>query len=285
MGHGTWGMGHGTWGKGAERGVLRSELRYDRRAMDGPRGSLSRRCFLTLSTLAGGAALSARWFETLLAASGEPGPALDSLQGPGVRIIRTGCPAHNCGGRCLLRVHVRDGVIVRIDTDDRGTDTPESPQLRACVRGRAYRRRQYQGDRLTAPLKRSGPRGSGAFQPISWDEAIETVSRALARVKQQYGNSAMFVPYGTGSFSQINGRQAAQRLLNLFGGSLGHYNNYSWAAMAAATHTVYGTTVTGNDRRDWQHAQYILMWGWNPSEMRDGTNTEYWLRQARERGA
>lgn len=253
--------------------------------MDGPGGSLSRRCFLTLSTLAGGAVLSSRWLDTLLAASAQPDPFVSPLQDPGVRIIRTGCPSHNCGGRCLLRVHVRDGVIVRIDTDDRETDTPESPQLRACVRGRAYRRRQYQPDRLTTPLKRTGPRGSGSFQRISWDEAIDTVARALARVKQAYGNSAMFVPYGTGSFSQINGRQAAQRLLNLYGGSLGHYNNYSWAAMAAATNTVYGTTVTGGDRRDWQHAQYILMWGWNPSEMRDGTNTEYFLRQARERGA
>lgn len=252
--------------------------------MEGAGGSLSRRCFLALGTLAGGAALSPRWLETLLSASGLPGNVLSPTQAPGVRVIRTGCPSHNCGGRCLLRVHVRDGVIIRIDTDDRPADTPDTPQLRACLRGRAYRRRQYQADRLLAPLKRTGPRGSGSFQRITWDEAIETVSRELARVKRTHGNSAMFVPYGTGSFNQINGRQAAQRLLNLYGGSLGHYNNYSWAAMAAATRSVYGTVVTGNDRRDWPNAKYILMWGWNPSEMRDGTNTEYYLRQARERG-
>jgi anaerobic dimethyl sulfoxide reductase subunit A len=54
------------------------------------------------------------------------------------RMIRTGCPSHNCGGRCLLQVFVRDGVIVRIETDDRPGDTVADPQLRACVRGRAY---------------------------------------------------------------------------------------------------------------------------------------------------
>ena len=55
--------------------------------------------------------------------------------------------------------------------------------------------------------------------------------------------------------------------------------------MAAATPTVYGTNITGNQRQDWLNAKYILMWGWNPAEMRDGTNTEFFLRRARERGA
>ena len=108
----------------------------------------------------------------------------------------------------------------------------------------------------------------------------------LKRVKAAYGNAAIFVPYGTGSYSQINGRQTAQRLMNLFGGSLGYYNNYSWACMAAATPTVYGTNVTGNQRQDWVNARYILMWGWNPSEMRDGTNTRVLPAPgAREKGA
>ena len=56
--------------------------------------------------------------------------------------------------------------------------------------------------------------------------------------------------------------------------------------MATATETVYGTNVTGNQRQDWVNAKYILMWGWNPSEMRDGTNTEYLPPQAaRDSGA
>ncbi len=134
-------------------------------------------------------------------------------------------------------------------------------------------------------MKRVGRRGEGKFEPISWTEALDKVAAELQRVKKAYGNSAIYVPYGTGSYSQTNGRQVAQRLLNLFGGSLGSYNNYSWAAMAKATETVYGTTVTGNQRQDWLNAKYILMWGWNPSEIRDGTNTEFFLRKARENGA
>jgi len=198
--------------------------------------------------------------------------------------VRVGCPAHNCGGRCLLIAHVRDGIITRLDTDDR-PDEIAAPQLRACVRGRAYLQRQYHPDRLMYPLKRIGPRGSGQFARISWDEALETVAAQITRVKNTYGNSALFVPYGTGSYNQLNGSHTARRLFNLFGGCLGIYNSYSWAAINVATPTVYGTLQTGNQRQDWLNAKYILMWGWNPAEMRDGTNSDYFIKLARERGA
>ncbi|MCU0244380.1 MAG: molybdopterin-dependent oxidoreductase [Acidobacteria bacterium] len=207
-------------------------------------------------------------------------------------MVRAGCPSHNCGGRCLLKVYVRDGVIVRIETDDRPGDTLADPQLRACVRGRAYRKRQYHSDRLMFPLKRVGKRGEGKFARVSWDEALDRVAAEFARIKKSYGNQAFYVPYGTGSYNQINGRQTAQRLMNLYGGlmnlyggSLGFYNSYSWAAISAATPTVYGTSVTGNQRQDWLNSKYILMWSWNPAEMRDGTNSEYFVRKAREKGA
>lgn len=199
-------------------------------------------------------------------------------------MIRTGCPSHNCGGRCLLRVYLKDGVITRIDGDDR-PDMIEAPQLRPCPRGRAYRRRQYHPDRLRYPLRRTGRRGEGKFERISWDEALDLVASELSRVKEKYGNSALFVPYGTGSYNQINGRQTATRLLHLFGGCLGFYNSYSWACITPATLTVYGTTTTGNQRQDWLNSRYILMWSWNPAEMRDGTNSEYFVKLARERGA
>ena len=247
--------------------------------------SVDRRCFLKWSATAGAWVLSGPLLRELGWPSDLLEAASDQAATSGTRIIRAGCPSHNCGGRCLLTLHVRDGVIVRIGTDDRPTDTLEAPQLRACARGRAYRRRQYHPDRLLHPLKRIGARGEGRFERTTWDEALDRMAAGLTRIKAAYGNAALFVPYGTGSFSQTNGRQTAQRLLNLFGGSLGHYNNYSWACMAAATETVYGTNVTGNQRQDWVNAKYILMWGWNPSEMRDGTNTEYFLRAARNRGA
>ncbi|MCI0476233.1 MAG: molybdopterin-dependent oxidoreductase, partial [Anaerolineales bacterium] len=180
--------------------------------------------------------------------------------------------------------HVRDGKIVRLETDDR-PDTVSAPQLRACARGRSYLRRQYHPDRLTTPLKRVGKRGEGKFREISWEEALDEVANQMRRVKSAYGSSALFVPYGTGSYNQLNGSHVARRLLNLFGGSLGFYNSYSWAAINAATPTVYGTLVTGNQRQDWLNAKYIIMWGWNPAEMRDGTNSDYFIKLAREAGA
>jgi len=200
-------------------------------------------------------------------------------------MFRTGCPAHNCGGRCLLQVWVKDNAIVRIDGDDRPDDSPDHPQLRACLRGRAYRWRQGHKDRLLYPLKRTGPRGEASFTRISWDEALELFASELVRIRGTYGNNALFVPYGTGSYNQTNGRWTAERLLNLFGGCLGYYNSYSWACISAATPTVYGTAITGNDRRDWINSKLILMWSWNPAEMRDGTNSEFYLKKAREHGA
>jgi len=198
--------------------------------------------------------------------------------------IRVGCPAHNCGGRCLLIAQVENGRITHLDTDDR-PDSLATPQLRACVRGRAYLRRQYHPDRLQYPLKRVGERGEGQFVRCTWEEALETVAGQLQRVKAKYGNEALFVPYGTGSYNQLNGSHTARRLMNLFGGCLGIYNSYSWGAINIATPTVYGTLVTGNQRQDWLNSRYIIMWGWNPAEMRDGTNSDYFVKLARENGA
>lgn len=201
------------------------------------------------------------------------------------KIIRTGCPAHNCGGRCLLKVHVKDGIITRIETDDRPGDDISDPQLRACLRGRSYRKRQYHPGRLKYPLKRTGKRGEGKFERITWDEAYEIMYNEISRVIKQYGNSAIFIPYGTGSYTNLNGRWPAVRLMNLLGGSLGYYNSYSWACTNIATPYVYGTLNTGNQRQDWLNSKYIIMWGWNPAEMKDGTNSEYFIRRARENGA
>ena len=98
--------------------------------------------------------------------------------------IRVGCPSHNCGGRCLLIAHVSNGRITRLDADDR-PDSVAAPQLRACVRGRSYVRRQYHRDRLTQPLKRVGRRGEGEFHPISWEEALNTLASQMERVKRE----------------------------------------------------------------------------------------------------
>jgi anaerobic dimethyl sulfoxide reductase subunit A len=180
---------------------------------------------------------------------------------------------------------VEDGRIVRLEADDRPSDDLSSPRLVACARGRAYLERQYHPDRLTQPLRRVGRRGEGRFERISWDDALDLAAGEIRRVRETYGNGALFVPYGTGAYSNTNGSHLARRLFNLYGGCLGIESSYSWACTNAATPTVYGTLVTGNERQDWINAKTILMWGWNPAEMIDGTNTAWFVKQARERGA
>ncbi len=245
---------------------------------------MERRNFLKWGAmLSGGAVLSGTFIGKLMTAKEvkEMVKTFDSVE----RMVRVGCPSHNCGGRCLLKVFVKDGVITKIETDDRPTDNPDDPQLRACLRGRGYRHRQNHTDRLKYPMKRIGKRGEGKFERISWDEATDLMAENLIRIKEKYSNEALYIPYGTGSYSQINGKWPADRLMSLFGGALGYYNSYSWACINRATPTVYGTRVTGNQRQDWLNTKYILMWGWNPSETRDGTNSEYYLQKAKENGA
>ncbi len=199
--------------------------------------------------------------------------------------IRVGCPAHNCGGRCLLVATMKDGTLHRLEPDDRESDTIADPQLRPCARGLAYRRRQYHPERLKFPMRRVGKRGEGKFERISWNTALDWFASELKRVKAKYGPSALYVPFGSLSSNQLSGRQTAKRLLNLMGGSLNFYNSYSWGCLNVATPTVYGTNITGNQRQDWVNSKFILMWGWNPAEIRDGTNSEFFIKKAREAGA
>jgi anaerobic dimethyl sulfoxide reductase subunit A len=238
---------------------------------------LTRRSFLKWSAALGGtAALSGglkfglKAVEKATAASSETA-------------IATGC-SHNCGGRCQLITHVQDGVIVRISSDP-SADAPDDPALRGCMRGHAYRRRVYYPTRLQYPLKRTGKRGEGKFEQISWDEATSLAATQIQNIINKYGNAAIFLLYGSAAGSQTLGRGTAARLLNLIGGFVDYYNNYSWAAIQKATPYIYGTQTCGATRNDWLQSKYILMWSWNPAEMIDGTNTMWYVKQARLNGA
>jgi anaerobic dimethyl sulfoxide reductase subunit A len=243
--------------------------------------TINRRGFFKWSAIAGGSFLAADTFGSFFTQR----DSKENIIQKDTKIIRTGCPGHNCGGRCLLKVHVIDGIITRIETDDRPGDNISEPQLRACIRGRSYRKRQYHPDRLKYPLRRTGRRGEGRFERISWDEAYELMFTKITAVKEKYGNSAIYIPYGTGSYTNTNGRWTAARLMNIIGGCLGYYNSYSWACTNIATPYTYGTLITGNQRQDWMNSKYIILWGWNPAEMKDGTNSDYLIRMARENGA
>ncbi len=194
--------------------------------------------------------------------------------------VLTSCP-HDCGGRCVLTLHVKDGVITRIESD-----TGEEPQLRACARGRAYRQRVYAPDRLKYPMKRVGARGEGRFERISWDEALNTVAAELQRVKKQHGNDALFyVPYSGNTGTFLHSQLAVNRLLTMFGGFTPVWGSASFWGNLFASNVTYGTLTTGNTRDDLLNSRLIIMWGWNPAVSIQSTNTSWYLARAKEAGA
>ena len=132
-------------------------------------------------------------------------------ENPENKTVITSCP-HDCGGRCVLKVHVKDGVITGIETDE-----GEEPQLRACARGRAYRQRVYSEDRLKYPMRRVGKRGEGDFERISWDEAFAEVAGELQRVKDTYGNpSILYIAYSGNTGTFLHSQLGVYRLLTMF---------------------------------------------------------------------
>ncbi|MFC1974644.1 molybdopterin-dependent oxidoreductase [Chloroflexota bacterium] len=195
------------------------------------------------------------------------------------KIICTTCASH-CGGTCVLRVHVKDGVITRIESDD-----GEEPQLRACARGRAYRQRVYDPDRLKFPMKRVGSRGEGKFERISWEEALDTVAKELIRVRDTHGPASTVLAVGAGDINQIhNSRRHFHKVLCYLGGYTKLWGVWSYQGGIFSTTSTYGTWRTSNSRDDLLNSRFIILWGWNPANTICGTNTSWYLAQAREVG-
>jgi anaerobic dimethyl sulfoxide reductase subunit A len=191
--------------------------------------------------------------------------------------------SYNCGGRCPLTAHVRDGRIVRLDSDRR-PETEAMPQLRACLKGRANHRRLYHPDRLLHPLLRTGPRGAGEFRRATWDEALDVIAGRLRSVLDQFGPEAVYIHYATGDQGAISGRACARRLMNLLGGYLDYYNSYSSACLSyVAPFIIGGKDTSGYDTLP--HSRLIVLNGFNPAETVFETNSCLWLARAREAGA
>jgi len=194
---------------------------------------------------------------------------------------------HNCGGRCLNKVLVKDGVVIRQKTDDTHGDSPDFPQQRGCARGRAQRQQVFAVDRLRYPMKRKNwapgggkkdLRGKDEWVRISWDEALEIVASETKRVKEKYGSRSILL----GGGSEIG------RTLSLYGGSTGHWGTTSWGSWRygpAKFGMAEGFTDTSiNDRIDLRNSQLIVIWGGNPAASAQGAPTWYYL-QAKKAGA
>ncbi len=200
------------------------------------------------------------------------------------KIIPTTC-VNNCGGKCVLLAHVKDGVIVHLTTDNTSDDASLiSPQLRACAKGRAYLKRVYHPERLRWPLKRVGERGEAKFVRISWEEALDTVAREMQRVKDTYGDAAILDLSRSGAFGGKLHQLTVDRFLNQFGCRTVLFGSYSCETTDIITEHMCGTCLTGNDRADLLNSNLIILWGFSPAEGVRGTNTSWFVARAREQG-
>ena len=205
---------------------------------------------------------------------------------PGETVVTSTC-GHNCGGRCVVNAHVRDGRIVKISTDPRKW-TPEMPPLHACVRGFGQMERVHHPDRLLHPLRRVGSRGSGEFERIGWDEALDEVARQMLRVRDTYGPAAILDCSRTGSLSMLHSRATVQRLLHMFGGCTELWTNISSQAEVFAVGITYGAKAdyksAGREPIDYVNSRLIVMWGWSPADGTFGTGTLQYLKWAKKQG-
>jgi anaerobic dimethyl sulfoxide reductase subunit A len=206
--------------------------------------------------------------------------------GPGETVVTSTC-GHNCGGRCVVNAHVIDGRITKISTDSRRWN-PQLPPLAACARGLGQVERVNHPDRLQCPMRRTGPRGSGQYERISWDEALDQVAAELLRVRATYGNTAILDASRSGSLSMLHGRAAASRFFNMFGGNTTLWSNMSCEAEIFAVRMTFGANATnktaGREMTDYVNSKLIVMWGWSPADGTFGTNTPQYLRHARQQG-
>ncbi|ELY4373873.1 dimethylsulfoxide reductase subunit A [Cronobacter sakazakii] len=253
---------------------------------DSPVG-ISRRT-LVKSTALGGLALAAGGLSLPFGVRQVAAAVGQAISAPDERVVWSACTV-NCGSRCPLRMHVVNGEIRYVETDNTGGDDYDGlHQVRACLRGRSMRRRVYNPDRLKYPMKRVGKRGEGKFVRISWDEALDTIAQGMKRIISDYGNEAIYLNYGTGTLggtmtrSWPPGKTLLARLMNCCGGYLNHYGDYSSAQIAAGLSYTYGGWADGNSPSDIENSKLVVLFGNNPGETRmSGGGVTYYLEQAR----
>ncbi len=173
------------------------------------------------------------------------------------RIVRTIC--QGCHPECGVLVHVDDGVITKIEGD------PNHPISRGfiCIKGREYSKLVYHRDRIRYPLKRSGQKGEGKWQRVSWDEALTEIAGKFTGIREKYGPEANAVINGTGP-------RASGPASRLLAKMLGTPNRISVdlhicmvPATVAETFTV-GQSITLEQGPDYLTSKCILVWGGNP---------------------
>jgi anaerobic dimethyl sulfoxide reductase subunit A len=186
---------------------------------------------------------------------------------------------NNCGGRCGGTALRQNGTALSLKLD-----TKRSPCAAHCERGHAYLSTFLSPRRLRFPMKRIGERGEGRFKRISWEEAIETLSREWKRITRRYGPESRYINPGSGVCGITAPDAFAKRLAALDGGFLNSYNSYSSACAEVTTPYLYGTVFSGSSSHYLRESKLIILWGHNPAETFFGSYLIDELLRARARG-
>ena len=194
-----------------------------------------------------------------------------------LRVSRGACP-HDCPDTCAWTVTVRDGRAVELHGD---RDHPFTRGGLCTKVNHFLEDRTYNADRLLHPMRRTGPKGSGSFETVSWDEALDDIASRLRRIIDESGAHAV-MPY---SYLGTQGLLQGEAMSDAFFARLGA-THLVRSVCGSAGGTGIAMTIgdgPGFLPEDLVHSRYIILWGTNTIS----TNLHLWpfIRQAKEQGA
>jgi len=171
--------------------------------------------------------------------------------------------------------HVEGGRVVRVEgaSDDRTT------RGALCARGERHVERAYHRERILTPLRRAGERGSDAFEPISWDEALDRIAEALRRTAREHDPRALLYYTGKGHDGVLAG--FGPLFLSYFGGYSTVYGDLCNHAGMEAVRLTFGL-LQHHPPEDCARSRMVVVWGKNPAV----TSPHQWrfLQEARAAG-
>jgi len=190
--------------------------------------------------------------------------------------ISTVCPL-DCPDACSLDVTVQDGKVTVVD----GSSANPVTGGFICAKVRRFPERMYGPDRLLSPAVRKGPKGSGQFTNVSWDEALTHVADRLRAVKEEFGGEAI-LPYSYGGSNGLLTQDTSDAVLFRRLGASRLARTVCAAATGAANQALYGK-MPSVVYQDFPEARLIILWGVNPSA--SGIHLVPYVREAQKRGA
>ena len=192
----------------------------------------------------------------------------------GDQLVRTTCP-RDCYDACGVLVAVRDGAIrhVRGDPDHHVSRGRLCPKCSIAYNGVL----RDAGARLLRPLRRRGPKGSGRFEPISWDDALGEIADRLSGIVATHGSAAILNAHYTGTCALL-GTAFPLRFFHRIGATEVDPDSICNKAGYEALSFLYGACDDGFDPESAADADCILVWGANPSASAPHQH-EYWLAE------